>query len=66
MTRPDRHDLIQEARSALSALAPDSEDSEARERREQLAILVRHLENGVLSPLVLEAVANRVRTGGTL
>jgi hypothetical protein len=61
MTRPDRHDLIHEARTALETLPSDSDDAEVQERRTRLGVLVQHLEDGVLSPMVLEAVAVRVR-----
>jgi hypothetical protein len=61
MPRVDRRALIEEARSALATVPPEPDDPDAVEQRERLDDLINDLEDGVLSPLVLETVATRAR-----
>lgn len=51
--------VLERACAELESLPPDPDlvDHEAQVRRERLELLVDHLTEGILSPVVLEAVA---------
>jgi hypothetical protein len=66
MPRLVRSVLLEEARSALATLPSAPDHADAVDERERLDDLINDLEDGVLSPLVLEAITARARPRITL